>query len=164
MARGTLYHISVNPADRNAISQEDLFGHEDEVRIEYFADRNEDESRLDLEIMFEKLRKAGFDVLDEPGECRLVTKNWTNLKDCQMAFFKPRLEQLKNTVSKLDLRTFATNRQAALSISDLVDDGSGDAIYLDLGCGPALYTLHDFIRQLEPNKTYHISDNTILMH
>ena len=164
MARGTLYLITVDPNDMNAVNAECFYGDEAAMQVEYFADRGPEEAERDLEILCDKLRAAKLDVIPIDDGYKLTTYDKANVETCQMAYFEKSLETLKEIVSRLSLKTFATDVTCPYDITQHIQDDYSDALHLDMGTGAATDTLDGFVRRLQPNTAYYISRNAILMH
>lgn len=183
MTRGTMYNIATDP-EQLAIDESDFYDHVETLGSDYVQNYDEETSRRETD----RLRKAldlpglvfwpgpdgnwpgtpgyGFDP-DEPPEnaaFAFIAEDQAAVDEAKRAWFKDSLERLKSLVAGMDLDKFALGTSAAHDIKSLADDGYSDAVYLDTGTGPAVYTMDTFIRNLHPRTAYFVCKDTVKMH
>ena len=71
-------------------------------------------------------------------------------------YFSERYQQLQQEFAYLTLDDFAKN---VAGIKELIDDETSDAVWFN----SSFYNLDSFVRQVEPNKTYHLYPNVLNM-
>ncbi len=176
MARGTIFKAAINPTDVEVFA-DDFYDYEDELGVDYVADRSPEDSQIALGGLIDSLSKAGFKVMPNPvpederdeddENCfafTLETGDAADLTKAKENYFSAMFAKLKEQVAKMALTEFATEVYIATDILNNVENRCGDLVYYDAGTGPASYTLHGFIRRLEPNKTLYFGPHTVYMH
>lgn len=94
----------------------------------------------------------------------IKTGDLENLAACKMRYFEPLLEALKKEVAAIALAKFASYECDTYSLTFKIDDRYDDVVYLDeKSYGGSIYTMHTFIRQMNPNATYYVATNVVRM-
>lgn len=173
MARGYIYHITTTPDNLGCIDASDFFENLDALSAQYVEDVSPDNALVCTSALRKELESDGFPIVpdteaDEDGRDTaafiIKTGNLESLSVCKMRYFEPLLEALKKEVAALELATFASYECGAHSLTSKINDDYGDVVYLEAGnYGGSTYTMHEFIRQMNPDTTYYVAANVVLM-
>lgn len=173
MARGYIYHITIDPDSLGCIDSGDFFEDLDALSAQYVEDVSPENALVCTSSFDKVLTDKGFRTAPdteasedgrETAAFIIETGDLESLTACKMRYFEPLLEALKKEVATLDLATFATYECNSYSLISKINDDYEDVVYLDVGeYGGSTYTMHEFIRQMEPNTTYYVASNVILM-
>lgn len=183
MTRGILYHVTTDKDLIDEVDAQDFSGHEKELSIEGFCNRNGIDANGDIVKLTSRLREAGFDIeANQRSVVTEITMNGQEQTSCSHLvvysiqtgdakkldvakenYFRDAFENLRKTVDGMSIKTFATDPCSVCDIMRHVDDRYADAVALDLSSGALVYTMMQFIRRLAPNRTYYISTRTIKM-
>lgn len=174
MARGYIYHIVSDPDDLGSMAASDFYDDLDALCVEYTEDSAPETAQHNTNCLARALEQDGFvirpdtEAADEGREAAafvLETGDQASLDACRRKYFGPLLAELKKEVAALDLDTFSSDRCNTYSLTSKINDDYGDAVYLNVSeYGSMIYTMHGFIRRLDPNTTYYVAQNTVLMH
>lgn len=167
MSRGTMFHVAADPDAMGGMSAEDFAGHVDTLNCDYVQDSGPEAAKAALDAFRRALLDAGFRVEDTDGDGAAFlfrTGDGDGLKAAQCGWFRDDLETLKSKVAAITLEEFACDGGPAYCLRELVNDPCGDAVYLDMGCGPCTYTMSEFIRNLEPGRVLYVDEATVYMH
>ncbi len=170
MSRGTMFHVVTDPDCLGAMSESDFYEDLGSLGVDYVQDQDPDRSATATGKLRDLIAGAGFRLAaageeyedgaafafraDTPDELDAAKQNW----------FRDGLEALKRKTAAIDLKTYAADTGAVYDLKQLLDDTDGDAVYLDMGTGPAVYTLDYFVRNLEHGRTYYVDRVTVYMH
>lgn len=174
MARGYIYHVVSDPDNLGNMTASNFYNDLDALCVDFTEDSVPETALHNTNCLAKTLEHDGFvirpdtEAADEGREAAafvLETKDQADLDACRRRYFKPMLEELKKEVAAMDLDTFSSERCNTYSMTSKINDSYGDAIYLDISeCGGTVYTMHEFIRGLNPDTTYYVAQNTVLMH
>lgn len=180
MIRGTIYYITADPCPLHAMDESDFYDRVDALEVDYVQNDSAETAAQEIARLRTNLEKAGFGLVlpngngEWPGDIEVdacappafgfVTDSRDALDTARINWFARDLAELKAKVAALTPREFACDTAAAARIVELTSDTCGDAVYLDMGTGPALYTVPVFMRNLEPGRTYYVAANTVTMH
>lgn len=174
MARGYIYHIVTDPDNLGNMSASNFYEDIDALCVEFVEDSDPAIAAQNTNSFASMLANSGFLIrpdTDSESQDRevaafiLETGGQHHLDECRKRYFKPLLDALKQEVASMDLDTFVSERCNTYSLKSKINDDYGDAVYLDTtDYGGVLYTMHEFIRGLEPNMVYYVAQNTVLMH
>ena len=173
MARGYIFHITTDPDNLGCINASDFFEYLDALSAQYVDDVSPENALVCTNALCKVLENNGFPVVpdteaDEDGRDAaafiIKTGDPESLAACKMRYFNPLLEALKEEVAALELATFASSECNTYSLTSKINDGYSDMVYLEVGnYGGSTYTMHEFIRQMNPDTTYYVAANVVLM-
>lgn len=173
MARGTMFHITNDPDNLGTMCASEFYEDVGSLHVEFVDDDQKEIADQNTECLAKMLEACGFPIFpdDEPANedykpaaFIIRTGGDDSLTAAKMRFFQPLLESLKKEVSELDLKTFATAGCNTYSLIYKINDDYSDAVYLETGeYGGSVYTMHEFIRNMDPDATYYVAANTVRM-
>lgn len=166
-----MYHITAEPERLGCMTEEDFYDHIDALGADYVQDQDPEDAKYALDALRRRLDDAGFATSDPDPEdgyddeaFRFTTGGQDALDACKDGWFKDIFKELRSKVAAMTLAQFSRDTGPAYGLTELVNDRFGDHAYLDMGTGPATYTVPSFIRNLEPGRTYYVSSNTVYLH
>lgn len=170
MSRGTMYHIVIDPDRLGGMDESDFCDDLDSLVVDYVKNRDPAEAMTDTEKLKARIMAAGFGLAaidDEYADAaafafRAGTRD--ELDSAKQNWFRDDLAALKRKVAAIDLKTYATETGPIYDLRQILDETDGDAVYLDMGTGPAVYTLDRFVRNMERGYTYYVDRVTVYMH
>ena len=172
MARGILYHITTNLHNVGRMNKDFLNESPDELSVDYLKNLRGRGAEESLQNLIESLETAGFTILKTPEEERdngyvsftLLPMDKKTLLRSKKAYFKDQFERAKKTMEKLDETQFATDSMELWNMQQALENTYGDAVWFGDHESEYVVSLQDCIRKLQPDTTYYVADNTVLMH
>lgn len=172
MARGIMYHITTDPAAVGSMDKYDFTDSLEVLGVDYVENRDGCDAEPDIENLRDILHDdLGIsDIKEKPNTefdipaFAFQTPGESELTGCKVQFFQKLFQALKKDIERMSLTDFATKTEISYQLMSNIDDRYADAVYLDMGTGPATYTMHQFLRRLIPDTTYYVSANTVLLH
>ena len=166
MGRGYVFEISDNIElyPLGSMNADTLNSFESELtsECEYFSDENDSNNiKILINEFINILSSAGIEILepidDNTQNCRYFRVSIRAKKN----YFQNRFNMLRENITNLTLKDFATNPGKCDKLSSLINDEYGDAVMLN----GSFYTLDSFIRNANPLTFYCLNINKVVyMH
>lgn len=165
MAKGILYQITTNPEMTYAFDERDFFEDVYELGAEYVENSGEVQSEKDLERLEHTLNGIGFVTETDPHVPGFVVlpMDAEQVGAMRKEFFAPRLQAVKTVADELTLDDFVTRRSCITELVEILDNESGDMIYLFDDNYSRILSMDDFIRELKPDTKYWVLNKTITL-
>lgn len=165
-----MFHVTTDEDVLGGIDASDFDDRLDALGADYAENyQSTDAARVTGELK-SRFLAARFRVQDKTGElpigCAFAfgTGSRDELKQAQIAWFRESIDALKSKVAGMSDEDFACDTAMPYALKELVDDRYGDAVYLDMGTGPAVNTLDRFMRCLQPGTTYFVDAAAVYLH
>ena len=167
MSRGYIYHASIDPLDVEGIDETD-FDDPDVLGCDYVANVVPDAAKELLGALAKRFSAAGFAVQTDklPEGCAFALKAMpqNRLDKAKKAWFKADYDRFKELSATITPEEFSCGTDSVYAIQTALDDRYSDAVYLDMGTGPAFDRMSAFMRNLQPDKNYFFEDACVFMH
>lgn len=165
-----MYHVSTDPAVLGSMSEDAFYDSADALGADYVQDQDEERSRHPIDVLYNALKAAGFHPVrvDDPEDHEAFRfrsgKDQAAMDGRKDAWFQDQFQRLQAKAASMTLADFARSTGPAYDLMEMVNDRFGDHVHLDMGTGPASYTLPSFIRNMEPDTLYYVAANTVYLH
>lgn len=167
MGRGYIYHISADPEVFPGLDESDFYESLDSMACDYVENCGAGRADI-LSGLKNSLKSAGFEIQEEnlPDACvfAFCAGDENELKTRQGNWFRGWYNRFKELSQAITLEQFACGTEHIYPIQEALNDNYDDAVYLDMGTGPAFYAFMRFMRTLLPDKTYYVEDACVFMH
>lgn len=169
MSRGIMYHITTAPENLGSMTEGDFYEDRHALNVDYVKDQPPEAARASVQRLVKRLEDAGFKATadespDGEPAWRIDSLSETELLNAKIRFFRDRFEQARMVMEKLTVEQFATGAPELQKLETLLRDRWGDMVYLGSEFGELSYTLDGAIREFQPNTTYWLAGNTVLLH
>ncbi len=162
MARGYIYYVTSDKDIDPTFTESNYYDSLDSLGADYVQDCDEEDSVEQISWFEDKLKGMGAVIsTDNLQDGFSFSFRFDRVNEMQQAYFKIKLEKLKEEASKLTL--FDVIRSAP-TLDYITNDTYGDMVEF---CGvnsSATITVDNMVRQIEPGVTYYVCNKTILMH
>lgn len=164
MARGTMYQVVKKIGDLNTMSESDFYDKLDLLSCDFVKDEDEEESEIHIGWLREEFDHCGIAIFIIDDGYHFRTPGAEKLMDFKKLFFYDRFERFKRLFANFNAEDFCSV-QAVSGLQQKIEDNYTDAVcYWDDCFQERIMTLDKFVRSLEPETDYYISQKTVLMH
>lgn len=165
MAKGILYQITTDPEMTYAFDERDFFEDVYELGAEYVENSGEVQSEKDLERLRQILNGIGFITKTDPHVpgFMITPMDTEQARVIKETFFTPRLQAVKTVADELTLDDFVTRRSCITELVEILDNESGDMVYLFDENYSRILSMDDFIRELKLDTKYWVLNKTITL-
>lgn len=169
MPRGIMYHITSDPENLGNMSEWSFYEDLRALNVDFVRDQSPEDACTSVERLIKKLMNAGFTVSQDKSPdgdpaWRIEGMNEEELLSAKRMFFKSRFEAAKRTMEKLTLEQFSTESSELWEVERLMRERASDMVFFGNENGDLSYTLDGAIRRFEPDTTYWLAGNTVLLH
>ena len=164
-----IYHVSTDPRAIGSMSPDDFADCLGALSADYVIDADPKVAAEAVGRLKERLSAAGFAVKEsetraQTPEAAFSFETSADTDRKKDAWFKTDYDVLRRLVLDMTPKQFSCSTDYPYRIKEAADDAFGDLAYLDMGTGPALYTLPTFIRNLEPSRNFYVAPGVIYVH
>lgn len=167
MARGTMYQIVRKTEDIGTMNEYDFYDMLERLHCDYVKREDTVDSEINLGQFFEVFEKNGIlitKMLDGTG-FHFCTPDKEGLLAFQTRMFHGKWKRFLDASEKLGETNFASNNDKVDDLLQIIEETYSDAVYYRNEFSHDHFLTFDrFIRSLEPDTDYFISNYTMLIH
>lgn len=166
VGRGYVFEISDNIKlyPLGSMNADTLNSFESELtsECEYFSDENDSNNiKILINEFINILSSAGIEILEPTDDNTQNCRYFRVSVHAKKNYFQNRFDMLRENITNLTLKDFATNPGKCYKLSSLINDKYSDAVMLN----GSFYTLDSFIRNADPFTFYCLNINKVVyMH
>ena len=167
MARGTMYQIVRKTEDIGTMNEYDFYDMLERLHCDYVKREDTVDSEINLGQFFEVFEKNGIlitKMLDGTG-FHFCTPDKEGLLAFQTRMFHGKWKRFLDASEKLGETNFASNNDKVDDLLQIIEETYSDAVYYRNEFSHDHFLTFDrFIRSLDPDTDYFISNYTMLIH